>query len=146
MQFSESMMNNGKYDSLINDAKQSYVDRIVELGLDERYDRLATLYILQSGSYFAPVNVNHEDLAMIDEVKLIECRNDLLAYLDDVGSGNSRIEKRARIANLFSVLNVIHTSAQEVHAYILSSLGGCKDEREKHGCVMTLRALLDDVY
>ena len=142
LEFSEIMMHNGKYDALIDQVKKGHVDVIISLGLEERYDRLATLYILQSSSFFAPVQVSATDLELVNEGQLILMKNELLAYLDEGAKDNTRIEKRARIANLFSVLNVIHGSAQELHTYILSALTACRDEREKQGCKRVLEEIM----
>lgn len=142
LEFSDMMVSNGKYDSLIDQVKKGYIDVIMGLGLGERYDRLASLYILQSSSYFAPVKVAVLDLELVHERQLIEIKNTLLDYLDEASKGNTRIEKRARIANLLSVLNVIHSSAQEIHVYILSALVACRDEREKQGCKSVLEEIM----
>ncbi len=139
LRFTEGIMKNGQYDGWIEEAKQGRLDQVISEGLEERFDRLTSLYILQSSSYFAPVKVSAEDLTMVDELKLIEVKKELLAYLDKASEGNTRMEKRARIANLLSVLNVVHTSAEEIHAYVVNALSGCRDEREKQGCKEVLR-------
>lgn len=139
LRFSDGIMKNGQYDGLIEEAKQGRLDEIITERLEGRFDRLSSLYILQSSSYFAPVKVSAEDVAMVDELKLIDVTKELLAYLDDASQSNTQIEKRARIANVLTVLNVVHTSAQEIHAYVLSSLSSCRDEREKQGCKAVLR-------
>ncbi len=144
VRFNETMLNKGHYDSLSDEVRRGCLDSVVKQEMSQRYDLLASLYILQSNSYFAPVNADPGDLSPVDEKKLIQIKKDLLDYLDEGAKDNSRIEKRARIANLLSVLNVIHQSAQEVHAHILQSLTGCRDDREKQGCYHALRYLLDE--
>lgn len=145
IRFSADMMKNGQVDGWIEEAKQGRLDEIISEGLEERFDRLASLYILQSSSYFAPVQVSAEDITMVNEVKLIQVKKELLAYLDQASEGNSRMEKRARIANLLAVLNVVHTSAQEIHAYLMQVLTACRDEREKQGCKAILRRHMTEI-
>ncbi len=139
LRFTEGIMKNGQYDGWIEEAKQGRLDQVISEGLEERFDRLTSLYILQSSSYFAPIKVSVEDVTVVDELKLIDVKKDLLAYLDKASEGDTRMEKRARIANLLSVLNVVHTSAQEIHGYVVNALSGCRDEREKQGCKAVLR-------
>jgi len=139
LRFTEGIMKNGQYDGWIEEAKQGRLDQVVSEGLEERFDRLSSLYILQSSSYFAPIKVSVEDVTVVDELKLIDVKKELLAYLDKASEGDTRMEKRARIANLLSVLNVVHTSAQEIHGHVVNALSGCRDEREKQGCKQVLR-------
>ena len=145
LRFTDVMMKNGQYDGLIEEAKQGRIEEIIEEGLEGRFDRLASLYILQSSSYFAPVKVSVKDVQVVDEQTLIEVKKDLLASLDQGSENNTRMEKRARIANLLSVLNVVHSSAQEIHAYTMSALASCKDEREKQGCKAVLRRHMNEI-
>lgn len=145
VRFSMDMMKNGQYDGWINEAKQGRLEEIIQAGLEERFDRLASLYILQSSSYFAPVKVAAEEVVMVDEKQLIQVKKELLDYLDQASEGNSRMEKRARIANLLTVLNVVHTSAQEIHGYLMQALSSCRDEREKQGCKYVLRTHMSEI-
>lgn len=133
---------NGTYDTLVETAKSTCSPEIIEMGLSKKYDRLSSLYVLQSNSYFAPLSVEAEAVEVMDDQHLIQMKNELLAYFDDVSKKDTRIQKRARIANLLSVLNVIQSSAEEIHNYILVALGGCKDEREKLGCQKALRDII----
>lgn len=139
LRFEGMMADCNRWDGLIEEAKESRLPEIAEAGLEERFDRLARLYILKSTSYFAPVSFEVEDLTSVDEVKLAQVTKDLIAYLDDASKGEGRMAKRARIANLLSVLNVVQNSAQDIHSYILSALSGCRDEREKQGTIRILK-------
>ncbi len=140
--FESIRMDNGKYDGLIEEAKQGHINQIVELGLDKSYDRLASLYVLQSASYFAPLSQSVDASQLVDEKVLIEKKNDLIAYLEEVSKDDTRIGKRARIANLLGVMNVIHKNPQEIHRYMLNTLTQCKDEREKTGSKIVLNEMM----
>lgn len=133
---------NGLYDGLVEEAKQGYLNEIVQFKLTKKYDLLVSLYILQSSSYFAPLSIEQEASKQVDELILIESKNELLTYFDTVLSAETRIGKRARIANVLAVLNVIHKKPQEIHRYILNSLTQCKDEKEKNGCKRILNAMM----
>lgn len=126
-------------DGAVEAAKGSRLKEITQAGLEDRFDRLAHLYTLRSASYFAPVSFKAQDLTIVDGVKLAEVTKDLIAYMDNASKGESRVAKRARIANLLSVLNVVQDSAQEIHGHILSALRGCRDEREKQGTIRVLQ-------
>lgn len=141
-EFENCRMTNGKIDALLEEAKQGYVDEIVKQKLSKTYDRLASLYVLQSASYFAPLSVELKASEAVNEKVLIDRKNDLLAYVDDAMTKDSRIGRRARIANLLGVINVIHKNPQEIHRYILNTLSQCRDEREKNGSKIVLNDLM----
>lgn len=141
-EFETIRMNNGKCDGLIEEAKQGFVDEIVAEGLEQSYDEISSLYILTSASYFAPLSIEAKDTMVVDEKVLLERKADLLAYFDEVSERDTRIGKRARIANLLGVMNVIHRNTQEIHRYMLNTLSQCRDEREKKGTLYVLNELM----
>lgn len=141
--FEDCRMTNGKVDGLLEEVKQGYVQEIVKLKLSKTYDRLASLYVLQSASYFAPLSVESKEAQPVDERILIDRKNDLITYVDEVSANDSRIGKRARIANLLGVMNVIHQNPQEIHRYIINTLTQCRDEREKNGSKIVLNEMME---
>lgn len=140
--FEDQRMTNGQMDGLLEEVKQGHVDDIIRLKMTRTYDRLASLYVLQSSSYFAPLSVEAKASEPVDEKILIDRKNDLLAYVEEVSAEDSRIGKRARIANLLGVMNVIHKNPQEIHRYMLNTLTQCRDEREKNGSKIVLNELM----
>lgn len=134
---------NGQCDGLIEEVKQSYLDDVIAAGLGEVFDELSALYILTSASYFAPLSVEARNTQVVDEKVLIEKKKGLIAYLNEASSHDTRIGKRARIANLLGVMNVIHKNTTEIHRYMLNTLSQCKDEREKTGSLYVLNELLN---
>lgn len=140
--FDDNRIENGKFDSLFENSKQSYIDSIISLGLDKVYDRLATLYILQSSSFFAPLRMTMDDFDVVTEIKLIEYKNDLINYIEAVSASETRYAKRTRIANLLSVINVVHKNPQEIHTYILNALVQCKDNKERNSSKLILNDIM----
>ena len=140
--FDSFMTDNGRYDGLFEEAKTGWIDLIVEMDLQETYDRLSGLYVLHSSSYFAPLSVEGQDLTPVDEKFLASVTKSLVADLDEANKESSRDLKRARMANVLGVLNIIHRTPQEVHTYILNALTGCRDAKEKAACKKLLTEMI----
>ena len=136
--FDEKRTASSSLDQWVEELKTSYTNQLVEAGLAEDIDRLAKLYILKSNSYFAPLTQKVQDFEVMDEKTLIDRKDRLLSKFQAVSSEESRLLKRARIANLMGVLNVIHQTPEAMHNHIITSLSGCKDEKEKAGSVKAL--------
>lgn len=144
--FDDLRMENSRFDQVIEETKKGYLDDILKAELNERFDRLSGLYILQSNSFFAPLEQKLEGFEPMDEVSLLEGKDALLSYLNDASSLDSRIGKRTRMACLFGVLNVVTKTHKEIYDVIYNALVSCKDEREKRGSVQSLYAIISEEY
>ena len=135
-------LSNSRLDGFFEEMKMGYPDVVVASGLATVYDRLMSLHILHSASFFAPLSVESGDTSPVDEKILIVKARELNSYLAKVSEGEGRMAKRARIASMLGVMNVIHRSPQEVKQYILNALTSCRDTREKTACTILLREMM----
>ncbi|VDN46356.1 conserved protein of unknown function [Petrocella atlantisensis] len=140
--FEEKRMDNSRWDSLLNEIKQGYPNEIIELKLAEALDGLSTIYTLTSSSYFAPLKSTLEDLSIVDTTMLMTHLEAFIERLDSISQNDGRWQKRARIANLLSVLNVHHKSPEAIEAYIRDVFEGCRDQTEKVGSMAAIRSMM----
>jgi hypothetical protein len=142
--FEDKRMDNSRWEGLLNEIKQGYPDEIIKLNLAEALDNLSTVYILLSSSYFAPLKSTLEDLRIVDTPMLMTHVELFIERLDAVSQKDGRWQKRARIANLLSVLNVYHKSPEEIETYIRDVFEGCRDQKEKIGSMTSIRSMMLD--
>ncbi|PKM68053.1 MAG: hypothetical protein CVU95_05245 [Firmicutes bacterium HGW-Firmicutes-2] len=142
--FEDKRMDNSRWDGLLNEIKQSYPNEIIELKLAEALDNLSTVYTLMSSSYFAPLKSTLEDLRIVDAPMLMSHVELFIKRIDTISQKDSRWQKRARIANLLSVLNVFHKSPEEIETYLRDVFEGCRDQKEKMGSITAIRSMMLD--
>ena len=142
--FEDQRMDNKKWDALFNEIKEGYTDEIVELKLSEALDGLLTIHILISSSYFAPLETTLEDLSVVDMPMLMNAIESFIKRLDAISQQDGRWQKRARIANLLSVLIKYQRSPGEIEDYIRETFENCRDQKEKMGSLAAIRSLMVD--
>jgi hypothetical protein len=140
--FESVRMENGKWDGLFEEVKKTYVDQILNQKLGKSYDQLSSLYILQSASYFAPLELAQDDLLVMDERILIDRKTKFIEAIDLISKDESRWVKRARISNLLSVINVVHKNQLEIRQHITDALLSCKDATEKANTKVVLNDMM----
>ncbi|MBC7961015.1 MAG: hypothetical protein H7X94_14235 [Vallitaleaceae bacterium] len=131
-------------DVLIENALITYPNELINSGFLERYENLKKMPSLSSGSYFAnPDSELGKDL-IVDEFYLALVKKELTQLLSQTFEKDTKALQRARMANCFSVLNVIHKKPQEVYEFILEAFVACRDHSEKTICKKLIRELMTE--
>ncbi|MDF1617829.1 hypothetical protein [Petrocella sp. FN5] len=142
IRFEDKRVDNSRWDGLIHEIKQGYSNEIINLNLAQAIDGLSKIYTLMSSSYFAPLTNPLEDLEIVDTPLLMTHIEAFIKKLEHISQKDGRWQKRARIANILSVLNVFHKSPEEIEKYIREVMEDCKDQKEKMGSMAAIRSLM----
>lgn len=128
----------------LDDVKASLMDNTKAAKLEEIYDKLFKMNLLNSGSDFVPLNAVEESSVIADEAYIEAEGNKLINELGEIFASHERMINRAIMAGILSNLPVFFNSAEEIKEYIHVSLGQCKDEAEKKACMSVMLLLMND--
>lgn len=134
----------GQADALVETALITYQESIKKLQLVSRYQNMKIMPILSSGSYFADFEQENKMEDLVDEFYLAQTKKELTQWIEGVFNKETRVMQRARMANAFSVINVVHRKPQEVYQFILDALLACNDVGEKTMSKRLIRELMQD--
>lgn len=104
---------------------------IEELDMQSAFASLHELSMLNSNSVFAPLQEETETAEVTAEMAEAETEK-LIAELKELFQGQSRMLRRAIMAETVEKLPTFFSSAQEVADYIMNSLNQCDDAAEKY--------------
>lgn len=118
-------------EAALDEMAEAQADEIRRQGLNEGFEYLRQLSLLNSDSVFAGLDQEKESGKVTPQMaeKVTE---ELLAELREAFSGSSRMVRRAIMSNTIEKLPTFFSSAQEVADYIIHSLNQCEDEAEKY--------------
>ncbi len=126
-------------------------------GLEERYESLRKLTVLQSDSIFADLSIsvtsgknddgenskeeNDTEETVTDEL-FNEKTGELIQKLQTLFDGMDRFFVRVLMARTFSVLPPHFSTQEELEQTIYGALSSCADEAEKLGCIEVIDQLM----
>ncbi len=128
----------------LDDVKVSLMDKTAECKLENTYEKLFKMNLLNSGSDFVALATETETSVVADAEYIEGQYNKLVNELSDIFSSNERVINRAVMASVLSSLPVFFNSAEEIKEYIHVALGQCKDEAEKKACMSVMLLLMND--
>ncbi len=126
-------------EAVYDDIANTHSEQISSCGLKDVFDRLGLSSVLYSSSIFAKLEKN--DAVSVTEEYLIEATDSLLNDIKTAFKKYDRYVIRAVMALTLSNLPVFFTDAEEVLAYIESSLDKCSDKSE----LVALREIMDEI-
>lgn len=128
-------------DAILQETMEARKDKIDEMGLTGQFRVLEQLMKLCSGSAFVEL-AEQEQAGKVTGQQVEEAANKLIAELKDAFSEQSRMVRRAVMANTLEKMPVFFTSAQEVVDYVCASLTQCDDEAEKYASKLLIQGLM----
>ena len=114
---------------------------IGKLGLQDSFIALQQLVQLSSGSDFAELEWREEDEKVTPEAAG-KAAEELVEELRQAFKGQSRLVRRAIMANTLEKIPVFFSTPQEVADYISQSLSLCDDEAEKYASKQLIREMM----
>ncbi|MBO5483850.1 MAG: hypothetical protein J5979_01410 [Lachnospiraceae bacterium] len=129
-------------DAMLEETREAQRAVIDELQLADAFVVLEKLQQLASNSAFAGLEVVTEEEKVSDE-KAEQAAQELVAELKDAFKGQSRMVRRAIMANTLEKIPVFFTTPQEVADYISQSLQLCEDEAEKYASKQLIQSLME---
>lgn len=135
-----------KIEGLIDTLLLSYQDMLDSNDLLQRAKNLQMMRALTSSSYFGDLDENIEvsqQEEMVDVLFLSQMQKQLTSYFDEVIKKEERKKQRARMATVFSNINVIHKKPQEVYQFILDAISSV-DVSEKAVAKDIIQSIMQD--
>lgn len=129
-------------DAVLEETMQTQSRVIAQLGLQEPFQRLDKLMQLSSGSSFVELERQAEEEKVTAE-QAEQAAEQLVAELKEAFRGQSRMIRRAIMANTLEKLPVFFTTPQEVADYISQSLSLCDDAAEKYASKQLIQELME---
>jgi hypothetical protein len=135
------------YEGVIETSLIDCEQELQGLKLSGRFQNMSKMPILMSGSHFASLENEKQVVDVpVDIIGLARTKKDIADYMKAILEKEEKKNARARMASLFVILNVIHTSPEEVYHFILDSLIACKDRKEKLMCKRLIRSIMKESY
>lgn len=138
---------NGRLEAAVEEARV-YVDGAEG---ETRYGMLRSLYdslrqcsLLRSGSLFADLTVRPDQEEIVTEKRLAQTADQLIADFAEAFSHQSRMVRRAVMAETLSLLPVFFNGRQEVFDYLQNALESCSDLAEYNGSVGILYTIIGE--
>ncbi len=117
-------------DAVLDETMNARREMITQLGLEEDFVSLQQLVDLSSGSDFVELRKPEEQKVTAQMAE--EAAEKLVEELKQAFKGQSRLVRRAVMANTLEKIPVFFSTPQEVADYISQSLVLCDDEAEKY--------------
>ena len=108
------------------------------------YDSLRQCSLLRSGSLFADLMVRPDQEETVTEKRLAQTADRLIADFAEAFSHQSRMVRRAVMAETLSLLPVFFNGRQEVFDYLQNALESCSDLAEYNGSVGILYTIIGE--
>lgn len=128
-------------DAVLEETLKSQSTVIGKLGLQDSFITLQQLVQLSSGSDFAELEWREEDEKVTPEAAG-KAAEELVEELRQAFKGQSRLVRRAIMANTLEKIPVFFSTPQEVADYISQSLSLCDDEAEKYASKQLIREMM----
>ena len=129
-------------DAVLEETEKTHASVLQNLDLEDAFDRLGKLMKLSSGSTFVELEQGGEE-EMLAQSEVEQAADELIARLKEMFRGQSRMVRRAIMANTLEKLPVFFNTPQEVADYISQSVSLCDDLAEKYASKQLIRELMD---
>lgn len=129
-------------DAVLEETKEAHKEEIKELQLWDSFVVLGKMQQLLSNSAFAELEAAAEEEKVTSQVAE-QAAEDLIAELKEAFKGQSRMVRRAIMANTLEKIPVFFTTPQEVADYISQSLALCDDEAEKYAAKQLIQSIME---
>ncbi len=130
-------------DAILQETMEVQKEKIDALGIAVQFGVLKQLMKLCSGSDFVALEEEAQE-DKVTEQQAEEAAGKLITELKDAFARQSRIVRRAVMANTLEKMPVFFTSAQEVVDYVCQSLAQCEDEAEKYASKLLIQGLMSE--
>lgn len=127
------------YEYVIEEVLNKNKKILNDLMLQEEYDSLKKITLLESGSVFVEFKEKNRNEA--DDKYIEQVTEQFIAELSELFKNNERLVNRAVMAHVLSELPVFFNNIDEIKDYIYNALSGCRDEAEKAAVVEILMHL-----
>lgn len=128
----------------LDDVKNSYMDKVEELGLKSTYEKLFKLEKLSSGSSFMKLVEDELSNIIADEAYINNRCDELVNELMDFFAEHERPFNRAVMSGILGSLPVFFNNMEEIKKYIHVALGQCSDEAERKSCMKLMLDLMSE--
>lgn len=128
-------------DAVLEETMKTQKETIAQLGLEKSFRKLQQLVQLSSGSDFVELEWKDEEEKVTPE-DAEKAAEKLVAELKQAFKGQSRLIRRAIMANTLEKIPVFFSTPQEVADYISQSLSLCDDEAEKYASKQLIREMM----
>ena len=129
-------------DAVLEETRQAQKEVICKLGKEKEFEKLQKLVSMASGSDFVELEQTGEE-EKVTAQQAEQAANELIAELKQAFQGQSRMVRRAIMANTLEKIPVFFTTPQEVADYVSQSLFMCDDEAEKYASKQLLQSLME---
>lgn len=123
--------------------KESYKDKLSELGLTDIYETVYKLPILNSDSLFSDID-KVTDQTEVDEAYIKQVEESLFEEYAEIFKDTDKLINRAIMANTLSELPVFFNNISELQDYIYNTLSACNDKAEKLACIEILNGIMSE--
>ncbi len=121
--------------------KDSYSEKINDLGLKEQYDIIWKLPKLNSDSMFVEMD-RSEDTAVVDDIYLEGQKEKLVSAYRTLFAENDKMINRAVMSAVLSELPIFFNNISELQDYIYNTLSICTDKAEKLACIELINGIM----
>lgn len=128
-------------DAVLEETIEAQKTAIEELHLEEEFSTLEKLQQLSSNSAFVSLETISEE-EKVSAQQAEQAAQELVAELKEAFKGQSRMVRRAVMANTLEKIPVFFTTPQEVADYVSQSLQLCDDEAEKYASKQLIQELM----
>lgn len=129
--------------AVLEETAEAQKETIEQLGYGQAFRVLAMLQQLSSNSTFVALEDKGEE-EKVTAQQAEQAAEQLIGELKKAFSGQSRMVRRAVMANTLEKIPVFFTTPQEVADYVSQSLELCDDEAEKYASKQLLRELFEN--
>ena len=121
--------------------RDSYSEKINDLGLKEQYDIVLKLPKLNSDSMFVDMD-RSEDTTVVDDTYLEEQKEDMVSAYRTLFAENDKMVNRAVMSAVLSELPIFFNNISELQDYIYNTLSICTDKAEKLACIELINGIM----
>ena len=121
--------------------RESYSERINELGLKEQYDIVLKLPKLNSDSMFVEMD-RFEDTTVVDDAYLEQQKEYMVSVYKTLFAENDKMINRAVMSAVLSELPIFFNNISELQDYIYNMLSICTDKAEKLACIELINGIM----
>ena len=121
--------------------KDSYLDDIKELGLEEQYNIVFKIPKLNSDSMFVEMD-KEADSTILDENYLEKQKEKMVSEYRELFNKNDKLINRAVMSAVLSELPIFFNNISELQDYIYNTLSICTDKAEKLACIEIINGIM----
>jgi hypothetical protein len=122
--------------------KESYMEQIGNLGLENEYATVFQLPKLNSDSMFIDLE-EVDETETVDEAYVVQQQEALIAAYSALFKDNEKMINRAVMSMALSELPVFFNNISELQDYIYNNLSICTDKAEKLACIEILNGIME---